>query len=370
MGPFLQPPLLAEEGGHEVGDSSATTATPPNAMAMTEDMTIASVTSLSDEHHQQQQEEMSSRIPLDPSLASSSPLLSSSSVRHPLHIHHRRQPTGFHEKQLGDDSRGRSDLHYASTSKTTMNASSGRRSITLRLLGEITPLPQPAPTPLRQSPLLLRRFRSISLSGRAFAVVSNAAAAANIAEADASASDVVVDESKSDIGHPLKERENGIENKDINSSSSGGEEKCRVVDHGIVTISWYDGTTSNEMQEHVHNCVLRKLNGERKTDEIVAEGKIKLEDVRLLDEHVGESFCFVSLDDRLPPPCPYHLTLSTSIRSGSLPIPARRIDLRAQVQSKCGQTPCLFSSPSCRQGQPAAGVTPVVHTTSARIALG
>ena len=353
-----QPPMLSEEGGE---------------------------TSAPDEHHQQQQEEMSSRIPLDPALASSSPLLSSSSVRHPLHIHHRRQPTGFHEKQLGDDSRGRSDLNHETTSQpqqpppqrrttvttTTMSASSERRSIKLRLLEEITPLPQPAPTPLRQSPLLLRRFRSISLSGRAFAVVSNAAAAANIAEADASASDVVVDESKSDIGHPLKERENGIENKDINSSSSGGgEEKCRVVDHGIVTISWYDGTTSNEMQEHVPNCVLRKLNGERKTDEIVAEGKIKLEDVRLLDEHVGESFCFVSLDDRLPPPCPYHLTLSTSIRSGSLPIPARRIDLRAQVQSKCGQTPCLFSSPSCRQGQPAAGVTPVVHTTSARIALG
>lgn len=277
-----QPPMLSEEGGE---------------------------TSVPDEHHQQQQEEMSSRIPLDPALASSSPSPTSSSVRHPLHIHHhRRQPTGFHEKQLGDDSRGGSDLHHETTSQpqqpppqrqttvttTTMSASSERRSIKLRLLEEITPLPTPAPTPLRQSPLLLRRFRSISLSGRAFAVVSNAAAAANIAEADASASDVVVDESKSDIGHPLKERENGIENKDINSSSSGGKEKCRVVDHGIITISWYDGTTSNEMQEHVYNCVLRKLNGERRTDDQVAEGKPKLEDVRLLDEHAGELFFYWS----------------------------------------------------------------------------
>jgi hypothetical protein len=66
------------------------------------------------------------------------------------------------------------------------------------------------------------------------------------------------------------------------------------VDHGIITISWYDGTTSNEMQEHVYNCVLRKLNSERKTDEIAAEGKIKLEDVRLLDEHVGELFFYSS----------------------------------------------------------------------------
>ncbi len=46
------------------------------------------------------------------------------------------------------------------------------------------------------------------------------------------------------------------------------------------------------MQEHVYNCVSRKLNGKRKTDEIVAECKIKLEDVRLLDEHVGELFFY------------------------------------------------------------------------------
>jgi hypothetical protein len=163
MEPFLQPPLLAEEGGGEVGDSSTTTTTPPNAMATTPDMTIESETSLPDEHHQQQQEEMSSRIPLDPAMASSSPL-PSPSVRHTLHHHHRRQPTGFHEKQLGDDTRRRYDITHETTSHTTMNALSGRRSITLRLLEEITPPPTPAPTPLRQSPLLLRRFRSMSLS--------------------------------------------------------------------------------------------------------------------------------------------------------------------------------------------------------------
>jgi hypothetical protein len=288
----LQPPLLSSEA--EGGETSF-----PN------------------EHNGQQQEEMSSRIPLDPALASSSPSPLPSSVRHPLH-HHRRQPTGFHEKQLDDDSRTGSDLSHASTSQpqrppppqqrttamTTTSASSGRRSITLRLLEEITLPPQPAPTPLRQSPLIssvqsLRRFRSISLSGRAFAVVSNAAVAANIAETDATASDGVVDVSKSDIVHPLKDRENGIESKDSNSIGGGGG----VVDHGIITLSWYDGTTSNEMQEHVYSCVLRKLNGERKTGERVAEGKIKLEDVRLLDEHVGELSFFPS-GDRLLLLCP------------------------------------------------------------------
>jgi len=116
---FLQPQLLAE-----VGDSSTTTTAPPNAMVMTEDMTIASETSLSNEHHHQQQEEMSSRIPLNPAMASSSPSPTSSSVRHPLHIHHhQRQPTSFHEKQLGDDSRGRSNLHHATLAGNVANMS-------------------------------------------------------------------------------------------------------------------------------------------------------------------------------------------------------------------------------------------------------
>ena len=63
-------------------------------------------------------------------------------------------------------------------------------------------------------------------------------------------------------------------------------------------MSWYEGTTSMEMSEHVYNCVLRKLNdderkkmageehkkkGEEKEEE---QGKLKLEDVRLIDESV------------------------------------------------------------------------------------
>ena len=55
-----------------------------------------------------------------------------------------------------------------------------------------------------------------------------------------------------------------------------------VMDRGTITVSWYDGTTSSEMQEHVFGCVLRKLNqsgGSR-------GGGVKLEDVRLLDENV------------------------------------------------------------------------------------
>jgi len=44
-------------------------------------------------------------------------------------------------------------------------------------------------------------------------------------------------------------------------------------------VSWYEGTTSGEMQKHVFDCVLRKLDGDAEG------GKIGLEDVRLLDEN-------------------------------------------------------------------------------------
>ena len=55
-----------------------------------------------------------------------------------------------------------------------------------------------------------------------------------------------------------------------------------TVDRGAIIVSWYEGTTSNEMTDHVYNCVLRKLNSEKK---VGIAGKIKLEDVRLLDEN-------------------------------------------------------------------------------------
>ena len=339
-------------------------------------------------HHSQQchqeddegEDEMSNnrgRIPLNPALASSSPLMSPTLRHNNNHNQqqpqqqHRRQPTGFHEKQLdaNDSGPGGSDSKYTSESQqlpmqqqqqqqqqqkerqrqaaaavtmatTTINALSfGRRSIMLRLHEEVAPLPPPRPqppTPFRQSPLIssvqsLRRLRSISLSGRAFAVISNAASAAiavesnsdeTISSSSATREDAI-HEVKSDIVHPLsREEEDGIQQQQqeqrrgriVVKGKGGGEggeenatnalggrgivtmdEKVEVVDHGSIVISWYDGTTSNEMQEHVRNCVLRKLNDTRKKTTIGGEGvaaegggTIKLVDVRLLDEHGGE----------------------------------------------------------------------------------
>lgn len=82
------------------------------------------------------------------------------------------------------------------------------------------------------------------------------------------------------------------------------------VDRGTIVVSWYEGTTSSEMTEHVFNCVLRKLNssdsssissvpigGKKKN----GSGKIKLEDVRLLDDQEGEYDNFVHIL------CTYHV---------------------------------------------------------------
>ena len=67
-----------------------------------------------------------------------------------------------------------------------------------------------------------------------------------------------------------------------------------IVDRGKIVVSWYDGTTSREMNEHVFNCVLRKLNSDgvagnknKNGSSGSGGGKIKLEDVRLLDENVS-----------------------------------------------------------------------------------
>lgn len=53
------------------------------------------------------------------------------------------------------------------------------------------------------------------------------------------------------------------------------ENKEEVVDRGRVTVSWYEGTSSLELHEHVRNSVVRKL-GLSRTE--------KLTDLRILDE--------------------------------------------------------------------------------------
>jgi len=69
-----------------------------------------------------------------------------------------------------------------------------------------------------------------------------------------------------------------------NVSKGHNAHEPSTIDQGIITVSWYEGTTSAEMQQHVYNCVLRKLKANNASE--AGENKKKLEDVRLLDENV------------------------------------------------------------------------------------
>ena len=133
-------------------------------------------------------------------------------------------------------------------------ATPGRRSITLRLLEEIhhdvsQPNSNNGLTPFKR--LNLRRFRSLSLS-----------------------TVMIPDEKGIDMTNRSNNNTSGN-----NTDKDNGNKKETLVDRGTIAVSWYDGTTSSEMQEHVYNCVLRKLNNGNGGSE-----KKKLEDVRLLDE--------------------------------------------------------------------------------------
>ena len=157
----------------------------------------------------------------------------------------------------------------------------GRRSITLRLLEEIPPnRPRLGSGGRMSSPLLssitntpfksLRRFRSLSLTSSGFV---NATPAAN---SSGDSLDGMSDTATTDISE---------------------------VDRGSIVVSWYEGTTSSEMTEHVFNCVLRKLNSSDSSSISSVHiggskkkgGKIKLEDVRLLDDQEGAYDNFVHI---------------------------------------------------------------------------
>ena len=51
----------------------------------------------------------------------------------------------------------------------------------------------------------------------------------------------------------------------------------KTVDRGSVTISWFDGTSSLELQQHVRKSVVRKL-------QLLDSMVIDIEDLRIFDE--------------------------------------------------------------------------------------
>jgi hypothetical protein len=117
------------------------------------------------------------------------------------------------------------------------------------------------------------------------------------ATADAATSAINHNDENGKNPHPLLNNGNVL-------NPNGGDNNI-VVDRGMITVSWYEGTTSTEMSDHVYNCVLRKLNAERsrrgknnigggeeggavrgREHKEEDTGKLKLEDVRLIDDTV------------------------------------------------------------------------------------
>lgn len=95
------------------------------------------------------------------------------------------------------------------------------------------------------------------------------------------------------------------------SNHSTGNNDSQWADRGRLTISWYEGTTSLELQEHVHNSVIRKLGLKSTT---------KLLDFRVLDESSNPSEEIV-LSPYIPHGSRLSLRFAVSDGSGDLTPP-------------------------------------------------
>ena len=84
---------------------------------------------------------------------------------------------------------------------------------------------------------------------------------------------------------PMSELDDASHNKSDDNNRNGSNKINHWKDRGTLTVSWYEGTSSLELQEHVQNTVIRKL-GFRSTT--------KLTDFRVLDESSDppEGTCF------------------------------------------------------------------------------
>jgi len=186
---------------------------------------------------------------------------------------HDQSPPLHHQQQQGNNNIN----IISSPSRITYASPPGRRTIKLRLLEEIPsslpPPNKPTATPTssssnRKTPFKsfrqIGRIRSLSLTGSlTFPYLNEDKSTTAESESGATTTTTTL-------------------HHDPNGNSRNNNNTMLVMDRGTITVSWYDGTTSSEMQEHVFGCVLRKLNQSGGS----SGGGVKLEDVRLLDENV------------------------------------------------------------------------------------
>lgn len=194
---------------------------------------------------------------------------------------------------------GNNNNIISSPSRITYASPPGRRTIKLRLLEEIPSslslLPNVASrnnrkkTPFKS----FRKIRNLSLTGSLTFPYLN----------EDKSHENGTTNTTSSLHHPDS---NGGNNNNNTSATTNDNDTMLLMDRGTITVSWYDGTTSAEMMEHVFGCVLRKLNqsnngssGSGGSSSSGGGGVVKkLEDVRLLDEnvvpHEGKcNICFV-----------------------------------------------------------------------------
>jgi hypothetical protein len=143
----------------------------------------------------------------------------------------------------------------------------GRRCIRLRLVEEVSPVEAAAAEdPSRRSGLrssILNSFRKKHRGRTMSDVTGNGTATAGSADR---------------VGSPLTAALDP--HKRESSGSLGSAVVSQQIDRGHITVSWYDGTGSAELNDHVLRSVRRKLG--------LAEG-IVLRDVRIIDETVEPS---------------------------------------------------------------------------------
>jgi len=114
---------------------------------------------------------------------------------------------------------------------------------------------------------------------------------------------------KTQQGHsPVLVSKNNKSNSDRNISSSQLQHPfSKEVSKGSITVSWYDGTTTAELQEHVRNSIVRKLGKDVENIRLMDYGQEHPDDEStevVLSPHIPSGSKFIVKYTPAPPPTP------------------------------------------------------------------
>lgn len=114
---------------------------------------------------------------------------------------------------------------------------------------------------------------------------------------------------KTQQGHsPVLVSKNNKSNSDRNSNSSQLQHPLsKEVSKGSITVSWYDGTTTAELQEHVRISIIRKLGKDVENIRLLDYGQEHPDDEStevVLSPHIPSGSKFIVKYTPAPPPTP------------------------------------------------------------------